>query len=49
MTKWQGDVYDDPEALIAAVEAIDDTATIQVVPFRAGAADHFLLIHGGGT
>ncbi len=49
MVKWKADVYADPVALAAAVEAIENTVTIQIVPFRAGPSDHFLLIQGGSS
>lgn len=49
MAKWKADVYADPVALAAAVEAIENTVAIQIVPFRAGPSDHFLLIRAGGS
>lgn len=49
MTKWQVDTYTDPAALAAAVEAIDDTIPIQIIPFPAGSGTHFMLIRAGGS
>jgi hypothetical protein len=49
MTKWQADTYTDPAALAAAVEAIDDTIPIQIIPFPAGRDAHFMLIRAGGS
>jgi|GEM_PF-6492458 hypothetical protein len=49
MTKWQVDTYTDPEALAAAVEALDDTIQIQIIPFPAGSGAHFMLIRAGGS
>lgn len=49
MTKWKADVYADPVALAAAVEDLDDTIQIQIIPFPAGSGAHFMLIRAGGS
>ena len=49
MTKWQVDTYTDPAALAAAIEDLDDTIPIQIIPFPAGRDAHFMLIRAGGS
>lgn len=44
MAKWISTVYSSVATLEAAIEAIDNTVTIQIIPFKEGTKQLFLLV-----
>lgn len=44
MAKWISTVYDSSASLNAAIEAIDNTVTIQIIPYREGSKQLFILV-----
>lgn len=43
MTKWDIDVYDTADAVIAAAVAIDSTTAIEIIPFMEYGRQKFML------
>lgn len=44
MAKWISTVYSSAATLEAAIEAIDNTVSIHVIPFKEGSKQLFILV-----